>query len=52
MYVEPPFAVNVDEFPEQITLDDALPVIVGFGTTVIASVFVPAQPVMFEPVTV
>ena len=52
VYVEPPFAVSVVVFPEQIVFDDALAVIVGFGTTVIASVFVLVHPEIFEPVTV
>ena len=52
VYVEPPLAVNVAVLPEQIVFDVALAVIVGFGTTVIASVFVLVHPEIFEPVTV
>ena len=47
-----PFAVKVDELPEQITGGEALAVIVGFGITVMARVLVPVQPVILDPVTV
>jgi hypothetical protein len=47
-----PFAVNVDELPEQTAVGEALAVIVGLGMTSIVIVCDAIQPKLFSPSTV
>jgi hypothetical protein len=51
VYEVAPFAVNVDELPVQIAVDDALATTVGLAMTFIVRVLVVEQPVILAPVT-